>query len=198
VFELLEAISIAGGRNPRVIVGSHAGFDETSAVQKTLDETPLLRGRVKLLPACRPDEVWEYLCAADIFAFPSHQRFEGMPNSLLEAMVMGVPAVAFASRPVLELEAGTGALLHVPAFHTELFAEAILQLATSSGDRFRMGENGRSLVLDRFMVRKNMTQALQWLTQKVDPQPCQHFRESELSTEVPKHPSQLEASSKPL
>ena len=60
-------------------------FDETNSVQKKLDQTPNLKERVKLLPACSPDQTWEYLCAADIFAFPSQQRFEGMPNSLLEA-----------------------------------------------------------------------------------------------------------------
>jgi glycosyltransferase involved in cell wall biosynthesis len=38
-----------------------------------------------------------------MFAFTSHH--EGMPNSLLEAMAMGVPAIAFAIPPVVELEA---------------------------------------------------------------------------------------------
>ena len=62
-----------------------------------------------------------------------------MPNSLQEAMVMGVPAIAFDIRPVLELEAGTGALVHVPQLDTTLFAEAIIRLAASPKERERIG-----------------------------------------------------------
>lgn len=164
VFELLEALSRSIKQDPRItcrIVGSHNGFDETTAVLKKLDQSPFLRKSVKLLPSCTPDQVWEYLCAADIFAFPSRQRFEGMPNSLLEAMVMGVPAIAFAIRPVLEIEAGTGSLLQVPPFNTNSFAEAILRLAASpAADLAKIGEIGRAQVLNRFMVQKNMALAL--------------------------------------
>jgi glycosyltransferase involved in cell wall biosynthesis len=123
-------------------------------VQKQLAENPGLRQKVRLLPACNPDTVWEYLCAADIFAFTSHR--EGMPNSLLEAMVMKVPAVAFAIPPVSEIEAGTGALLLVPPFNIDLFAAALVNLAASPESRARLGEKGKDQVMDRFMVWKNM------------------------------------------
>jgi glycosyltransferase involved in cell wall biosynthesis len=159
--ELLDAMSFAVVQNCRlicVIVGSNPAFDETTAVQKRLNQTPALKERVKLLPACNPDKVWEYLCAADIFVFPSHN--EGMPNSLLEAMVMGVPAVAFAIPPVLEIDAGSGGLVAVPPFNPKLLSEAILFLAASPTDRTRIGGRGQGQVLSRFMVRKNMASAL--------------------------------------
>jgi glycosyltransferase involved in cell wall biosynthesis len=165
VYDLLEIVSRVAQRNPRIaclIVGSLPAFDETAAVQKKLDETPNL-GRVTLLPACKPEQVWEFLCAADIFAFTSHH--EGMPNSLLEAMAMGVPAIAFGIPPVLELEAGMGALFSVPPFHPGPFAEAILRLAASRAERDRIGKMGRTRVMDRYMVRKNMAAALDHLSQ---------------------------------
>ena len=124
-----------------------------------------LRDRVLLLPACKPDRVWHYLCAADIFAFPSHE--EGMPNSLLEAMIMGIPAIAFAIPPVREIEAGTGALITVPTLNTELFSEAILRLAASPAQRIYIGERGRSRVMDRFMVQKNMAEVVERLAHLV-------------------------------
>jgi glycosyltransferase involved in cell wall biosynthesis len=164
IFELLHAVALAVAKNPKItcmLVGSSPAFDETRAVQKVLDAMPGLRHHVKLLPACSPETVWEYLCATDIFAFTSHH--EGMPNSLLEAMAMGVPAVAFAIPPVVELEAGSGGLLLVPPFDMVAFAEALVHLASGPDDRSRMGKIGAKQVMERFMVHKNMAIALDWL-----------------------------------
>ena len=168
VFELMRAVALAAAKNPKiscVLVGSSPAFDETRAVQKTLDEIPNLRRHIKLLPACPADKVWEYLCAADIFAFTSYS--EGMPNSLLEAMAMGVPAVAFAIPPVVEIEAGTGGLLLVPPWDVTLFAKALGRLAAAPDQRARMGAIGRTQVLERFMVHTNTARALDRLRQMV-------------------------------
>ncbi|MGH7793412.1 MAG: glycosyltransferase family 4 protein [Candidatus Binatia bacterium] len=159
IFELIDAVSLAACQDPRivcVVVGSDPAFDETASVQKKVQK--LDYPRVRLLPACSSNQVWDYLCAADVFAFTSHQ--EGMPNSLLEAMAMGVPAVAFAIPPVMEIDAGTGAILLVPPFDTRRFSKGLLGLAASPADRVKLGQTGRSQVLDRFMVRKNMAAAL--------------------------------------
>ena len=160
MFELLEAMALAISQNPKLqcrIVGAKPAFDETATVEKKLDETPGLRNHVRLLPACDPGKVWEHLCAADIFAFPSHN--EGMPNSLLEAMVMGVPSVAFAIPAIKELEAGTGAVVLVPPLDAALFAETILRLAASADERARIAESGKEQVTKRFMIRTNMEKA---------------------------------------
>ena len=169
IFDLVNAVSLAATRDSRItsiLVGSSPAYDETAAVQKRLNEIPGSSKKVRLLPHCNADEVWEYLCAADIFAFASHH--EGMPNSLLEAMAMGVPAIAFAIPPVVEIEAGTGALLTVKPLDSALFAQAILRLAASAEERDRVGEKGKSRVMDRFMVHKNMSAALRRLTQIVE------------------------------
>jgi glycosyltransferase involved in cell wall biosynthesis len=166
MFELLEAISLAATRDDRVVcimVGSNPAFDETRAVQRKIDETPLLRRRVKLLPACSPTKVWEYLATADIFAFPSYA--EGMPNALLEAMAMGLPAIAFAIPSIQEIEAGKGGLLTVPPFNSALFAETILHLVSCPERRMQIGEKARDQVKERFSVQKNMAEALRILSQ---------------------------------
>ena len=165
---MLDAIAAVVTENPKitcVVIGSMPAFDETAAVQKKLAQTPGLAEHARLLPACSPDEVWEFLCAADIFAFTSHN--EGMPNSLLEAMAVGVPAVAFAIPAVLEIENGSEGLIAVPPFDVTLFSKAILNLASSPDDRIRIGRLGRAQVMDRFMVQKNMAQAFERLSQLV-------------------------------
>ena len=161
IFELIDAISLAARHDPRivcVVVGSSPAFDESTNAHRKLQDSPGLRDRVRLLPACPPSKVWEYLCAADIFAFTSHE--EGMPNSLLEAMAMALPSIAFAIPPVLEIDGGAGALLTVPAFDHERFVAALLMLADSPAERRALGERGRRRVAERFLVRENMREAL--------------------------------------
>jgi glycosyltransferase involved in cell wall biosynthesis len=164
VFELLDAIARVVPRDARAIcllLGSLPAFDESAAIRKKLDATPRLRERVRLLPACAPEHVWDCLCGADLFAFTSYR--EGMPNSLLEAMAMGVPAVAFAIPSVLELDGGQGAVLTVPPFDASLLAEAIVRLLNSPTERGQFGEQGKARILARYMVKDNMATALESL-----------------------------------
>jgi glycosyltransferase involved in cell wall biosynthesis len=83
-------------------------------------------------------------------------------------MAMGVPAIAFAIPAIQELEAGTGSLLLVPPLNCDLLAEAILRLALRPDERTLVGEKGRALVLERFMIRKGMARALRKVTQLVE------------------------------
>lgn len=168
-FELFDAISLAAARDSRVTavwVGSRPALDETEAVEARLHQIPGLRDRLRILPACSPDRVWELLCAADIFAFPSHA--EGMPNSLLEAMSMGVPAIGFAIPPLKEIEAGTGCLVLVPPLDSVRFGEEILRLASDPGERARIGEIGRAQVMERFLIGRNMAAAFARISEIVE------------------------------
>jgi len=165
-YDLINAISLALAKNPKIVcimLGSLPAFDETTAVQKYLDKLPAVN-KLRIVAACAQENVWEYLSAADIFVFPSHR--EGMPNSLLEAMVMGVPSVAFAIPPVLEIEAGTRGLALVPPFDSGQFAEEILTLAARPDERSRIGKIGRQRVMEGFIVKNNMAEAIRRLTTK--------------------------------
>jgi glycosyltransferase involved in cell wall biosynthesis len=161
VFDLIDAIALAVAKYPHitcVLVGAMPAFDETNTVSKTLEAMPDLRRHITLLPACPPEKVWEYLCAADLFAFTSHQ--EGMPNSLLEALAMGVPAVAFAIPPVVEIADGGEGVLLVPPQDVTGLAEALVRLAAAPDERAQRGAIGKNQVLERFIVHKNMAIAL--------------------------------------
>jgi len=86
-----------------------------------------------------------------------------MPNALLEAMIMGVPSVAYAIPPVIELEGDSGGVLLVPTGNTEKLAEAILNVSVRPEERTRLGEKGKARANANFMVKKNMMDALQRL-----------------------------------
>jgi len=161
VFDLIDAFAVAAARDPKlqfVMIGADPAFDDSESARRKAETLRSLDDRLLILPACSPDRVWEFLCAADIFAFASHN--EGMPNGLLEAMAMGVPPVAFAIPPVLEIDGETGALMGVPPFDCERYADALLELSVSAPLRAQISNRAQEVVRSRFNIRRNMETAL--------------------------------------
>ncbi len=162
IYELLDAMSFVSTSNKKIIcllVGSMPEYDETKIVTRMVEHNNILKNCVRMLPACNPNEVWEVLCGADIFAFTSYQ--EGMPNSLLEAMAVGLPAIAFAIPAVKELDSGTDSLIKIPQFNTRLFANAVLELSDSVKNRNIIGEKAKRHVAEHFQIDNNMARAVE-------------------------------------
>ena len=93
-------------------------------------------------------DIPELLAAADIFALPSH--FEGLPMSVIEAMLTGLPVVATAIRGPREqvVDGETGLL--VPPMSVPPLAAALRRLAADPALRARMGEAGRTRALQHY------------------------------------------------
>jgi glycosyltransferase involved in cell wall biosynthesis len=94
------------------------------------------------------DDVPAILAASDILALPSH--FEGLPMSIVEAMLVGLPVVSTDIRGPREqvIDGKTGFL--VPPFAVEPLAEALRELAADPDLRARMGAAGRARALGEF------------------------------------------------
>jgi L-malate glycosyltransferase len=89
----------------------------------------------------RRTDIPELLACCDIFVLPSHA--EGLPNSLLEAMVVGLPAVATAVGGVPEvIEDGVDGLL-VPPRDAASLATAILRVLRDPELATRLAAAGR-------------------------------------------------------
>jgi glycosyltransferase involved in cell wall biosynthesis len=163
VFEFLDALSMQGadGRLFGVLVGVKPGFDQSVEVRRYIDRSASLNMRTRLLPACPPDRVWEYLCGADIFVLPTYR--EGMPNSLLEAMAMGVPSVASSIPPILDIDHTGAGLVTVPPRDAASLLSELVRLADSPSERLRVGQHGKAAISPRFDVNQNMARALQVL-----------------------------------
>ncbi len=102
------------------------------------------------------EDVPAVLAAADIFALPSH--FEGLPMSVIEAMMTGLPVVATDIKGPREqvVDGETGLL--VPPREVAPLARALARLAADPALRVRMGEAGRRRALalyaeDRVVAR---------------------------------------------
>ncbi|WP_160120227.1 glycosyltransferase family 4 protein [Rhodovarius lipocyclicus] len=129
------------------VVGSRLPSDHGDAMEREFSEAEQALGpRLKLL-GYRHD-VPALLAAADIFCLPSH--FEGLPMSIIEAMLAGLPVVATDIRGSREQvrEGVTGAL--VPAGQVAPLGEALARLARDPALCARMGAAGREIALDRY------------------------------------------------
>ncbi len=93
-------------------------------------------------------DVAAILAASDIFVLPSH--FEGLPMSVIEAMLCGLPVVATHIRGPREqvVEGETGFL--VPPGSVAPLAEALKRLADDVGLRTRFGNAALSRALRKF------------------------------------------------
>ena len=87
-----------------------------------------------------------------------------MPNSLLEAMVAGLPSVVFdipAIQDILRFD--QEALLAVKAFDYEHFFEKLALLSKDPDRRKIIGVRGKELVRRHFSVVQNMRAAMDCL-----------------------------------
>jgi glycosyltransferase involved in cell wall biosynthesis len=107
------------------------------------------------------EDVPAILAAADIFALPSH--FEGLPMSVIEAMLTGLPVIATdISGPREQVLSNVTGLL-VPPMRVPELAEALRRLAGDAALRGRMGEAGRARALALYDEEKVVARTLDLL-----------------------------------
>ena len=127
------------------VVGERLASDRGPDMAAALDRAAA-GGRVRRL-GYRTD-IPALLAAADIFCLPSH--FEGLPMSIIEAMLTGLPVVSTAIRgPREQVVDGVTGLL-VPPFVVAPLAEALVRLAEDACLRAAMGAAGRARALARY------------------------------------------------
>ena len=142
--ELLAAMASVPGAELWV-VGERLASDH-GADMETVFAMAGLGVRVRRLGYRR--DVAAILAAADIFTLPSH--FEGLPMSVIEAMLTGLPVVATDIRGPREqvIDGVTGSL--VPAGSVAPLAEALGRLVGDADLRAQMGAAGRARALDLY------------------------------------------------
>jgi glycosyltransferase involved in cell wall biosynthesis len=107
------------------------------------------------------EDVAALLAAADIFVLPSY--FEGLPMSVIEAMLTGLPVVASNIRGLREqVVDGTTGLL-VPPRNADLLADALRRLAANAALRLDMGRAGQERALRLYDETKVVDRTLDLL-----------------------------------
>lgn len=143
-------------------VGSRLASDHAIAIERSLAEVeadPRLGSRIRLLG--ERDDVPDLLAAADIFTLPSHR--EGMPRSIIEAMMTGLPVVATDIRGSRE-EVVAGETGHlVPAGDAPALSAALDDLVRDPLKRAAFGAAGRRRALELYDERNVIRRQLEIL-----------------------------------
>lgn len=157
--ELLEAMESV----PQAqlwVVGDRLDSDHGSVMNTSFTKARAALGsRLKCL-GYRTD-IPALLAAADIFTLPSH--FEGLPMSIIEAMLTGLPVVSTDIRGPREQVVQNETGLLVPAAKVAPLASALRTLALNPALRHRMGAAGRQralLYFEESTVLRNTVQHL--------------------------------------
>jgi glycosyltransferase involved in cell wall biosynthesis len=141
--ELLEAMRDVDAE--LWVVGNRLASDHGEDLEPYFERAGL-GGRLRRLGY--REDVPALLAAADIFVLPSH--FEGLPMSVIEAMLTGLPVVATnISGPREQVVEGETGFL-VPPFAAAPLGVALDRLARDPALRARMGAAGRERGLARY------------------------------------------------
>jgi colanic acid/amylovoran biosynthesis glycosyltransferase len=126
---------------------------------------------VKQLGVVKNQDLPVYFRQATVVAAPSITTRiweEQVGNVILQALACGVPVVATLSGAIPEyVQDGQGVIL-VPEKNSQAISQAIIKIFNlSPKDRKDFGLKGRSWVLHRYEVKKNIGQLEKWLLQQV-------------------------------
>ena len=140
------------------VVGERLGSDRGADMEALLRAAGL-GYRLRML-GYRSD-IPTLMAAGDIFTLPS--RFEGLPMSVIEAMLTGLPVVASNVRGPAEqvIDGVTG--LTVAAGDAAGLGSALARLARDPDLRARMGQAGRQRALDCYDEAKVLARTLDLL-----------------------------------
>ncbi|AQS86312.1 MAG: glycosyltransferase family 4 protein [Acetobacter aceti] len=158
--ELLAAMESVPGAE-LWIVGERLSSDHGEALEPYFQRAHgVLNGRLRMLGY--REDIPAVLAAADIFTLPSH--FEGLPMSIIEAMMTGLPVVATDIRgPREQIVQGETGLL-VAAAKVMPLAEALNRLVQDQPLRAKMGTGSRQRALSLFNESTVLTKTAALLT----------------------------------
>ena len=158
--ELLRAMEATPDNAVLWVVGERLASDHGEDLDPHFARAEAVLGRRVKRLGYRHD-IARILAASDVFCLPSH--FEGLPMSIIEAMLTGLPVVATDIRgPREQVRHGETGFL-VPPMTDAPLAEALTRLASDLALRARMGEAGRAMALEKFDEAKVMARTVELL-----------------------------------
>lgn len=152
--EFLEAAVELGKSFPKMyflLIGERLASDHNASIVNELQTAQNQLGPRLLAVGYRAD-VADLLGAMDVFCLPSYR--EGMPRSIIEAMMMALPVVATNIRGSREEVVAEKTGLLIPVRSSTAIAEALRRLITHPEWARQMGLNGRERALEMYDERR--------------------------------------------
>lgn len=146
-FDAAKTVAAQGFPAFFIAVGERLESDHAAGIDVQLADAARVLGPRLKLTGLRSD-IPELLSALDIFTLPSYR--EGMPRTIIEAMLMAKPVVATDIRGSREevVPGQTGIL--VPVRNAGALAQALISLIADTPLRERMGAAGRMRALELY------------------------------------------------
>lgn len=147
VREFLAAAEILMSQFPHahfLLVGERLASDHADPVEDTVTHAKSRLGTKLIMTGMRRD-IPDLMGAMDVFCLPSYR--EGMPRTIIEAMMSGLPVVATDIRGSREEVVANVTGLLVPVRDAEALAKALAQIIDAHADARAMGEAGRKRAL---------------------------------------------------
>jgi glycosyltransferase involved in cell wall biosynthesis len=154
VAEFLQAVTALASRYPNLwvlLVGARLTSDHAQGVEADFYGACRVLGDRLVAPGLR-DDIPQLLAAMDLFCLPSWR--EGMPRTIIEAMMMAKPVVATDIRGSREEVVNEETGLLVPAKDAIRLAAAIVRCIENPVGAKRMGEAGRQRALRLYDERE--------------------------------------------
>lgn len=158
--EFLEAAERVGERFSSahfIVIGERLPSDHNATIDEHIARAAKRLGPRLVMTGMR-DDVERWLAAMDVFCLPSYR--EGMPRTIIEAMMMGKPVVATNIRGAREevVNGVTGVL--VPTRNVDALVAALSALLEDPAAGARMGAAGRDrarrLYDERTVIERQM------------------------------------------
>ncbi len=154
VVEFLDAAMMIALDKPNIyfiLVGERLSSDHATAVDGVIEQAKKALGERLVLTGLR-DDIPDLLSVMNVFCLPSWR--EGMPRTIIEAMMTGKPVIATDIRGSREevIPEKTGLL--VPVRETTLLAKAIVRLVNDPSWSQQLGKAGRQRAVDIYDEKK--------------------------------------------
>jgi glycosyltransferase involved in cell wall biosynthesis len=155
--ELLQAMEATPANCLLWVVGNRLPSDHGEDMEPHFARAAQVLGK-RLVRLGYREDVPRLLAAADVFCLPSHS--EGLPMSVIEAMLTGLPVVASRVGGLREqvVDGGTGLL--VPPMTVDALAASLTRLAADPALRAAMGEAGRARATKCFDEARNLARCV--------------------------------------
>ncbi len=134
-----------GGRF--LIVGDGPRKDDLKRIikEKKLSEVVFMLGH--------RDDIPDIMASLDILAHPSYAN-EGIPQSIIQSMAMGLPIIASDFKALSEVVADGKTGIIVPQKNSGDLAKKIMLLLGDKGLMQKLRNNGRKFVLEKFSIER--------------------------------------------
>ena len=165
--EFLEAMVLLSARHPRLwalVIGDRLDSDHSSGIEQELNDAKKVLGPQLLSLGLRAD-IPQLLSAMDLFCLPSWR--EGMPRTIIEAMMLSKPILATNIRGSREEVISEKTGLLVPPRSSVALAKAAERFICDPKWSHQLGREGRERALELFDERKVVELQLDRITKAV-------------------------------